>query len=426
MPGGSSQAADHPALGVCLDSFHILSRGTSLDAIADIPAGKLFFLQLADAPHLIMDVLQWSRHYRCFPGQGGFDLSALHLRAYSTPATPARSRWRSSTTSSARPTPSGWRSTRCARCCRSRSTVAPRTSTRRVPPPTALHGYAFVELAVEPAIGRTDASAAARPGLRAERAAPDQAGGAVANREASGSCSTLAPRRLAASPRSRSRATIPARSARSGRGAAGPDPSDAHAGRERQIFRRWPHLTEPRCSSAGAASRLTPAAGSETSSRSRRPGGRCRSGSSGSTTSRSPSRSITSTRPSCSTARCSGSNRTRASSWRRPHGLVRSRAVSSSRGSGVRLALNVPLAGAGKRTADRRPQHVAFACADVFAAARHLPYPGCRAAADPRQLLRRSGRAHRARPPPDRRDAGARGALRPPRRRLSFCTSTRR
>ena len=42
-----------------------------------IPAEKLFFLQLADAPHLVMDVLQWSRHYRCFPGQGGFDLAAL-------------------------------------------------------------------------------------------------------------------------------------------------------------------------------------------------------------------------------------------------------------------------------------------------------------------------------------------------------------
>src|SRR3954467_9966576 len=70
-------AADHPALGTCVDSFHILSRGTSLDAIGAIPSEKLFFLQLADAPHLVMDVLQWSRHYRCFPGQGGFDLAAF-------------------------------------------------------------------------------------------------------------------------------------------------------------------------------------------------------------------------------------------------------------------------------------------------------------------------------------------------------------
>ncbi|GAA2851584.1 sugar phosphate isomerase/epimerase and 4-hydroxyphenylpyruvate domain-containing protein [Pseudonocardia halophobica] len=66
--------ADHPALGLCLDSFHILSRGSDPAAIADIPGDKLFFLQLADAPHLSMDVLQWSRHHRLFPGQGAFDL----------------------------------------------------------------------------------------------------------------------------------------------------------------------------------------------------------------------------------------------------------------------------------------------------------------------------------------------------------------
>src|SRR3954471_24008903 len=77
-------AADHPALGVCLDSFHVLSRGTDLDGIAAIPAEKLFFLQLADAPHLVMDVLQWSRHYRCFPGQGGFDLRDFTARVLAT------------------------------------------------------------------------------------------------------------------------------------------------------------------------------------------------------------------------------------------------------------------------------------------------------------------------------------------------------
>jgi 4-hydroxyphenylpyruvate dioxygenase len=71
------EAADHPALGTCLDSFHILSRGSDPKAIADIPGEKIFFLQLADAPLLAMDVLQWSRHYRCFPGQGGFDVAGL-------------------------------------------------------------------------------------------------------------------------------------------------------------------------------------------------------------------------------------------------------------------------------------------------------------------------------------------------------------
>ncbi|MGY1579288.1 bifunctional sugar phosphate isomerase/epimerase/4-hydroxyphenylpyruvate dioxygenase family protein [Streptomyces sp. MN13] len=71
------EAAGHPALGTCLDSFHILSRGSDPKGIEDIPGEKIFFLQLADAPLLAMDVLQWSRHYRCFPGQGGFDVAGL-------------------------------------------------------------------------------------------------------------------------------------------------------------------------------------------------------------------------------------------------------------------------------------------------------------------------------------------------------------
>ncbi len=71
------EMAGHPALGTCLDSFHILSRGSDPRGIEDIPAEKIFFLQLADAPRLSMDVLQWSRHYRCFPGQGGFDVAGL-------------------------------------------------------------------------------------------------------------------------------------------------------------------------------------------------------------------------------------------------------------------------------------------------------------------------------------------------------------
>jgi 3-dehydroshikimate dehydratase len=71
------ERAGHPALGTCLDSFHVLSRGSDPAGIRDIPGEKLFFLQLADAPRLAMDVLQWSRHHRCFPGQGGFDLAAF-------------------------------------------------------------------------------------------------------------------------------------------------------------------------------------------------------------------------------------------------------------------------------------------------------------------------------------------------------------
>ncbi|HEX6138153.1 MAG TPA: TIM barrel protein [Casimicrobiaceae bacterium] len=68
-----SEAA-HPHLGVILDSFHILSLGDDPAGIGGIPGEKIFFLQMADAPRMAMDVLQWSRHYRNFPGQGQLDL----------------------------------------------------------------------------------------------------------------------------------------------------------------------------------------------------------------------------------------------------------------------------------------------------------------------------------------------------------------
>jgi 4-hydroxyphenylpyruvate dioxygenase len=69
--------AAHPALGLCLDSFHVLSRTDDYAAIAQLPGDRIFFLQLADAPRLHMDVLQWSRHHRLFPLQGGLDLAGF-------------------------------------------------------------------------------------------------------------------------------------------------------------------------------------------------------------------------------------------------------------------------------------------------------------------------------------------------------------
>ncbi|GHG55599.1 4-hydroxyphenylpyruvate dioxygenase [Sinomonas cellulolyticus] len=72
------ESADHPNLGTCLDTFHILSRlgtgGPDPSGIEAIPGEKVFFVQVADAPKLSMDVLNWSRHYRVFPGEGQFDL----------------------------------------------------------------------------------------------------------------------------------------------------------------------------------------------------------------------------------------------------------------------------------------------------------------------------------------------------------------
>ena len=67
------QAADHEALGLIVDSFHTLALNDDPAGIVDVD--KLFFVQLADAPALQMDVLSWSRHHRCFPGQGDLDVT---------------------------------------------------------------------------------------------------------------------------------------------------------------------------------------------------------------------------------------------------------------------------------------------------------------------------------------------------------------
>lgn len=67
--------ADHPNVGLVLDTFHIFSRQTDLQPIGSIPGDRIFLVQTADAPRLSMDHLSWSRHYRCFPGQGELQMA---------------------------------------------------------------------------------------------------------------------------------------------------------------------------------------------------------------------------------------------------------------------------------------------------------------------------------------------------------------
>ena len=67
--------ADHPNIGLILDSFHTLSRKIDVNSIRSIPKEKIFIIQLADAPLIDMDLLYWSRHFRNMPGEG--DLPVL-------------------------------------------------------------------------------------------------------------------------------------------------------------------------------------------------------------------------------------------------------------------------------------------------------------------------------------------------------------
>lgn len=69
--------ADHANVGLILDSFHTLARKIDPETIRRIPADRIFFVQLADAPRIDMDLLYWSRHFRNMPGQGDLDVTGF-------------------------------------------------------------------------------------------------------------------------------------------------------------------------------------------------------------------------------------------------------------------------------------------------------------------------------------------------------------
>ncbi len=148
------RAAGHPALGLCLDSFHVLSRDTDPAQIRVIPGDKVFVLQLADAPPRHMDLAQWSTHHRLFPGQGVFDLTTFTrtvlATGYSGPLTLEVSNDVLRQADPRRTAIDAMRS-----IVSLRDGLAPATT----PPAPELTGHAFTELAVDevsgPVLART-------------------------------------------------------------------------------------------------------------------------------------------------------------------------------------------------------------------------------------------------------------------------------
>jgi 4-hydroxyphenylpyruvate dioxygenase len=69
--------AGHPAVTLAVDTFHLLARGDDGAALAGVPGDRIGFLQVADAPLLDIGLLEWSRHFRCFPGQGTLDVTGV-------------------------------------------------------------------------------------------------------------------------------------------------------------------------------------------------------------------------------------------------------------------------------------------------------------------------------------------------------------
>jgi 4-hydroxyphenylpyruvate dioxygenase len=76
--------ADHKSIGIILDSFHTLAPSLPISAIGTIPGDRIFLVQLADAPQLDLDVLSWSRHFRCMPGQGNLNINEFMQSVFAT------------------------------------------------------------------------------------------------------------------------------------------------------------------------------------------------------------------------------------------------------------------------------------------------------------------------------------------------------
>ena len=65
-----TRRADHSNVGIILNSFYTLGRKVDPDSIRSILGDKIFFVQLADAPRIDMDLFYWCRHFRNMPGEG--------------------------------------------------------------------------------------------------------------------------------------------------------------------------------------------------------------------------------------------------------------------------------------------------------------------------------------------------------------------
>jgi 4-hydroxyphenylpyruvate dioxygenase len=152
---------DHPALGLALDSFHTLCLGDTLAGIEAVPGEKLFFMQLADAPRLNMDVLSWSRHYRNFPGQGDLDVAGFVRAALAAGYAGPLSLEIFNDDFRAGPT-----RPMAVDGLRSLIWVEAEAGRTKLPPCPALDGFAFIEFAVDEAAAAQLAAYLGKLGFR--------------------------------------------------------------------------------------------------------------------------------------------------------------------------------------------------------------------------------------------------------------------
>jgi 4-hydroxyphenylpyruvate dioxygenase len=141
--------ADHPAVGIILDSFHTLAPKFPERSIRSIPADKIFLVQLADAPRLELDVLSWSRHFRCFPGQGDLPVAdfmqAIRATGYAGPVSLEIFNDQFRAGAAARTAVDGMRS---LILLEEALAVTPEQASAALPPRPRSRGVSFVEFAV--------------------------------------------------------------------------------------------------------------------------------------------------------------------------------------------------------------------------------------------------------------------------------------
>ena len=147
------QGADHPAVGLVVDSFHTFAIADDDAPIAQIPGERIFFAQLADAPLMRLDPLSWSRHFRCFPGQGAFPVTRftknLLASGYGGPISLEifNDEFRS-----APPRPTAIDAMRSLLLMEEELAASePASRLRAAPPAPVCHGVAFIEFAVDAA-----------------------------------------------------------------------------------------------------------------------------------------------------------------------------------------------------------------------------------------------------------------------------------
>ena len=68
-------------VGLAIDSFHVLARGTSREPFDRIPGDKIFLVQLADYLWDLDDLIETARHRRVFPSEGNHNLAIVDLVA---------------------------------------------------------------------------------------------------------------------------------------------------------------------------------------------------------------------------------------------------------------------------------------------------------------------------------------------------------